>query len=382
MALDENKYPRPLRESGKRVPGGANLSGKINKALEARRKKPRSVMEEPDYVGASDQFAGARKLLGHIQKGANFLTSVDAFKRDLGGSSPYRTDGKGGQFNQDGSKFSDSAVNPVLRSGKPVTKGKQAVSESPRTGNVSLGPEGGKINGRPVGGKSSSGMTVNGKEYNFNDPDRAFAGRGSFAVENTDSWFNDRMSKLKGITEKNTAEYDRQVAHAKRVNAQAPVTRAKMPWDAPADQKQLDRESNERIAKIENQPSEAKPTTLGEGERLFDAQGNQLAEGAPKQAKENAYPEDVMATFKTTTFDEQTGENVTGLDKEKLSSFNQLRQASGIKDSRALQPVWDEAYQNGVDMRDLTALIKNQDSQEYVQAFIDEYGYVPFFLNM
>ena len=120
-------------------------------------------------------------------------------------------------------------------------------------------------------------------------------------------------------------------------------------------------------------------------EQLNERRSNRVAqtEAQAKQQSADGYPDDVNQYFMKSGINEQTGEYEEGIDLERQNSFDSLRNTLGIgiNESRNLAPTWYEGYQRGVNMSHLAALMKDPTNKELVNAFMQEYNYMPNFLK-
>jgi hypothetical protein len=254
---EEQKYPRPLRESGKPVAGGLNLQKRVEDAI--ARQQATGPGQEP-YQGAMDTSGHAAAVGGFLKRGANQINqslnnvfSVGAFKRDLGGLKndltrvePYRTDAQGMGRNPDGSIVATSNQGTSPSPVQPVRQTRGVKQMQPLDSHAQSNPNfirGGGLVGDNMQGAQfpvkEGGETITVPQGSLSnylaDPNRPTAGRGSFndgpaANAAVNNWYDERMAKLKGTIQKNDTEYQKQVARAKEINAQGPVVSAIQPW--------------------------------------------------------------------------------------------------------------------------------------------------------
>ncbi len=224
-------------------------------------------------------------------------------------------------------------------------------------------------NGMTVPGQN---ITVTNLDAYLNNPSRPTAGRGSFNVissDKMDNWFQSRIDAANATTARNNAEYQRQVAAAQANNRGGLASFVHG--------MQQMRKANRTETREDNQAHEVQLQQMANEGTL---QRQQLSgEGGSNRVYD--YTSDVMAVLSSETKDAMG--NVTGIaiDPDKAASYNYLRTLSGVTDDRALAPVWQEAYLQGVNMQHLVELMQNRNNPTVVENFKALYKYLPSYLN-
>jgi hypothetical protein len=387
--IDEKQYPRPIRESGKRVFRGAGIGEQVNTGmngffanlheraktadpLAARRVPVKTVTANtsislPEYTGPKR----AERTTGRPSSVfSNNTTSVNPNQ-----SLAARTGSGGG----------GSHLSPV----SALAKAEAPLNESPLwkrsntnagNGNIQRWNSTGKDDGTARtfftnlsgvnpqnnnGGKlqGRQGVSFNGRTLNS---DGSVGSPGQMTVQNMDSWVANRISKNQALTKTNNAEYQRQVDKAQSIRDDSRSPLAKF------------------VSGMQEMRKANRTETREDGQAHEMALANMQAQtAANKTSAPSNYPDNIKLLL-SDQVDDGLGNVNSVQSPTKYSSFNKVMQMSGVTDVNELGPVWEQAQQFGVPDEDLAHLIKYKDNPEFIKKFQAKYGdsgYNPFWIE-
>lgn len=409
VELDENKYPRPLRETGKRVAGGANLGAKVDAALKKRSQNNQQVPQDNSYFNDRTPPAPGSSWKGRFNEnlfgkgdwaGAGVRGAQEAATKSVPGA-PNSTSLKPKSvtgWSDTKTAGADSATGVIQR--RAAVKGAaEAANMGPSSAGYSFGatPDNPR-NFASFKDPAGRGVVVNDLKKYLGNADRPTAGRGSFSVTKMGPT-DEQMAKTSADF---NANYEADVEKAKRANANVgKITKYSRNRPRGVSNKELQIREDERMAGVKSQ-FVARDVAAETANNAADSRAATSADAAARNAsaekiaKTNAaatanknvnkgLSSQALNMFKSKVDDGMGGQKDV-FDSAGASAANRLLSFLPDTDEFTVSMLAQEAMQyrkgNPGKAPKMEALARLMQNPETLPDFIEKYGYTPQTLNL